>query len=412
MSVDERSQRTWEPTSHPEHATGHPHAEPHKGRKGVVRTLHHDVSQRPHVLVWEVTRACQLACKHCRADAFTTPDPRQLSTAEGKRLLDDFAAYGTPRPIVILSGGDAFERQDLEELIAYGTGLGLPMALSPSATPLLTDERLASVREAGIKAFSLSLDGATAETHDSFRGFPGTYAATLEAAKLVVKHGFRFQINTTICENNVAELPQLLARTMEMGAHMWYVLFLVPMGRGSNLRALGPEEMEDVLHWLHDVSDRIAVKVTEAPNYRRVAIERDDARVAGRPLPERGELHRRLTKETTRLLGEVTERRPPRPPIGVNSGRGFAFVDHIGDVYPSGFLPHKCGSVRQQPFHEIYAKAPMMQALRDPSTYSGKCGVCEFNWICGGSRARAYAMLGDPLASDPTCIYIPDGWEG
>lgn len=385
--------------------TAHPHA--HGARKGVVRTLHHDAAERPHVIVWEVTRACQLACLHCRADAFTKPDPRQLTTQQGKALLDGFAAYGTPRPIVILSGGDAFERPDLEELIAHGTSIGLPIALSPSVTPLLTDERLASVREAGVKAFSLSLDGATAATHDSFRGIDGTFASTLEAAELVVRHGFRFQINTTICRNNLRELPALLARTIELRAHMWYLLFLVPMGRGSNLEPLNGEEMEDVLHWLHDVSNRIAVKVTEAPNYRRVAIQRDDALAAGLPLPERGPLHAWLTQEMERLLGHLTDRRPPRPPIGVNSGRGFAFVDHIGDVYPSGFLPHRCGSVKERPFSEIYSNAPMMRALRDPSGYSGKCGVCEFNWVCGGSRARAHAMLGDALASDPTCVHRP-----
>ena len=397
------------PGAHPGHPGGHPGEtdHPHLARKGVVRTLRHDPGERPHVLVWEVTRACQLACRHCRADAFTRADPRQLTTEQGKALLDDFASYGTPRPIVILSGGDAFERDDLEELIAYGTSIGLPMALSPSVTPLLTDERLASVREAGVKAFSISLDGATAETHDSFRGIDGTFADSLEAAQLVVKPGFPFQANTTICRNNLRELPQILATVKSMGAWMWYLLFLVPMGRGSNLEPLTPDEMEDVLHWLHDVSDRIAVKVTEAPNYRRVAIQRDDARAAGGPMPATGELHAWLMAETDRLLGEVTERPPPPPPIGVNSGRGFAFVDHIGDVYPSGFLPYKCGSVKERPFSEIYAEAPMMKALRDPSSYSGKCGVCEFNWICGGSRARAHAMLGDPLASDPTCIWQP-----
>lgn len=373
-----------------------------------MRTLHHDPGERPHVIVWEVTRACQLACKHCRADAFLRADPRQLTTEQGKALLDDFAAYGTPRPIVIFSGGDAFERPDLEELIAYGKSVGLPIALSPSVTPLLTDERLASVRAAGVNAFSISLDGATPETHDSFRGIDGTFADSMEAAKLVVKHGFRFQVNTTICKNNLHELPYILKTVKEMGAWMWYLLFLVPMGRGSNLEPLSPEEMEDVLHWLHDVSDRIAVKVTEAPNYRRVAIQRDDARAAGKPMPKTGELHDWLMRTTDELLGEVTERRPPRPPIGVNSGRGFAFVDHIGDVYPSGFLPVRCGSVKEQPFHEVYAEAPMMKALRDPAGYSGKCGQCEFNWICGGSRARAYAMAGDPLASDPTCIWQPE----
>lgn len=380
---------------------------PSKARRGVVRTLHHDPGDRPHVVVWEVTRACQLACRHCRADAFTKADPRQLTTAEGKALLEDLAGYGTPHPIVVLSGGDAFERSDLEELIAHGSSLGLPMALSPSVTPLLTDERLGSVREAGVKAFSISLDGATAQTHDSFRGIDGTFADSLSAAELVLKHGFRFQVNTTVCRNNVHELPQILRTVLGMGAGMWYLLFLVPMGRGSNLEPLDAEEMEDVLHWIHDVSDRIAVKVTEGPSYRRVALQRDDARAAGLPLPPTGELHAQLRAQTAALLGEAGERRPPRPPIGVNSARGFAFVDHVGDVYPSGFLPYLCGSVREQPFSAIYAESPMMQALRDPSTYSGKCGVCEFNWICGGSRARAHAMLGDPLASDPTCSWQP-----
>ncbi|TRY19480.1 TIGR04053 family radical SAM/SPASM domain-containing protein [Tessaracoccus rhinocerotis] len=380
---------------------------PSKARRGVVRTLHHDPGDRPHVVVWEVTRACQLACRHCRADAFTKADPRQLTTAEGKALLEDLAGYGTPHPIVVLSGGDAFERSDLEELIAHGSSLGLPMALSPSVTPLLTDERLGSVREAGVKAFSISLDGATAQTHDSFRGIDGTFADSLSAAELVLKHGFRFQVNTTVCRNNVHELPQILRTVLGMGAGMWYLLFLVPMGRGSNLEPLDAEEMEDVLHWIHDVSDRIAVKVTEGPSYRRVALQRDDARAAGLPLPPTGELHAQLRAQTAALLGEAGERRPPRPPIGVNSARGFAFVDHVGDVYPSGFLPYQCGSVREQPFSAIYAESPMMQALRDPSTYSGKCGVCEFNWICGGSRARAHAMLGDPLASDPTCSWQP-----
>lgn len=386
--------------------------EPSKGEPGphhhkVVRTLHHDAGDRPHLVVWEVTRACQLVCRHCRADAQHTAHPEQLTTAQGKALLDDLAGSGTPRPMVILSGGDAFERDDLEELIAYGTKIGLAMSLSPSVTPLLTDQRLASVREAGVKAFSLSLDGATPQTHDAFRGFAGTFDATMEAAKLVRKHGFRFQVNTTITKGNTPELPRILETVMGMEAHMWYLLFLVPMGRGSSLEPLDPAETEDVLHWLHDISDRIAVKVTEAPNYRRVALQRDDARTAGEPMPATGPLHAKLTAETLELLGEGGNRRPPRPAIGVNSGNGFAFIDHIGHVYPSGFLPFDCGSIHDTPFSEIYRTAPMMRALRDPNSYEGKCGVCEYNWICGGSRARAYAMTGNPLGSDPTCVWEP-----
>ncbi|RMB61588.1 TIGR04053 family radical SAM/SPASM domain-containing protein [Tessaracoccus antarcticus] len=373
----------------------------------VVRQLHHDVNDRPHVVVWEVTRACQLACRHCRADAQPLPHPRQLTTAQGKDLLDDIAASGMPRPMVILSGGDAFERPDLAELIAHGTSRGLAMSLSPSVTPLLTDAKLAEVREAGVKAFSLSLDGATAATHDAFRGFPGTFDATLEAATLVRKHGFRFHVNTTITAGNVHEMPALLETVMGMGAHMWYLLFLVPMGRGTDMQPLDPDAMEDVLNWLHDVSDRVAVKVTEAPAYRRLALQREAARVDRTPMPTTGELHAQLTADTLARLGECTDRRVPRPPIGVDAGRGFAFIDHIGEVFPSGFLPLPCGSVHESPFSEIYRTSPTMQRLRRTAEFTGKCGTCQYNAICGGSRARTHAMTGDAFSSDPSCPFEP-----
>ena len=375
----------------------------------VVRQLHHDVNDRPHVVVWEVTRACQLACKHCRADAQPLPDPRELTTSQGKKLLDDIATSGMPRPMVIISGGDAFERPDLSELIKYGTTQGLAMSLSPSVTPLLTDAKLAEVREAGVKAFSLSLDGATAATHDAFRGFAGTFDASLEAAELITKHGFRFQVNSTITADNVLELPALLETVIGMGANLWYTFFLVPMGRGTDMQPLAPKDMEDVLNWLHDVSDRIAVKVTEAPAYRRLALQRQAARVNGTPMPVTGELHARLTADTLQRLGECTDRRVPRPPIGVDAGRGFAFIDHIGEVFPSGFLPLACGSVHDKPFSEIYRTSPTMQRLRRTTEFSGKCGICEFSTICGGSRARTHAMTGDAFGSDPSCTWIPMG---
>lgn len=386
----------------------HPHS--------LVRTLHHDLNERPFLLVWEVTRACQLVCRHCRADAHFKPDPMQLSTDEGKRLLDDIASYGAPRPMVILSGGDAFERDDLAELIQHGTDAGLGISLSPSVTPKFTDERLAAVREAGTKAMSLSLDGATAATHDHFRGIDGTFDQSVEAAKLIRKHGFRFQVNTTICADNLDELPAILETVINMEAHLWYVLFLVPMGRGSHLSPLTPEQEEDVLNWLHDVSDWINVKVTEAPNYRRIVLQRDaelDGKIArdGNPHPKRGPLYDKLLAETIERLGEPAEKKRRRPPIGVNSGRGFAFIDHVGNVHPSGFLPYVAGNVRQRSFKDIYQNDPTFQALRDPSQYKGKCAVCEFNDVCGGSRARALAMNGDMLTSDPTCVYEPKGVE-
>lgn len=369
-----------------------------------VRQVKHDLNAKPFIAIWEVTRACQLVCKHCRADAQHQPAPGQLTTAQGKALLDSLASYEKPRPLVVLTGGDPFERDDLEELTAYGTSLGLNVSLSPSVTPRLTRQRLQGLREAGGSAVSLSLDGARAETHDEFRGFGGTHAATLGAAKVINEIGFRLQINSTITKRTVREAPELLARVIEMGAKLWSVFFLVPTGRGANLQSLSPQEREDALWWLADVSDRVAIKTTEAPSYRRVVMQK-----ARGETYEGGELYRFLTQRTTELLGAHPETpRRPRPPMAINAGSGFVFIDHVGDVYPNGFLPLKCGNVKDVALPEIYRESPTFQALRDPAQWSRKCAVCEFAHVCGGSRSTAYAITGDPLASDPTCAYIPE----
>ncbi|MDO5031469.1 TIGR04053 family radical SAM/SPASM domain-containing protein [Corynebacterium sp.] len=369
----------------------------------VVRRVRHDINAKPFIVIWEVTRACQLVCKHCRADAQHEPAPGQLSTAEGKALLDSLATYDKPRPLVVFTGGDPFERGDLEELTAYGTSLGLNVSLSPSVTPRLTRERLEGLRAAGGSAVSLSLDGATAASHDYFRGFSGTFAKTVEMAQVVTDVGFRLQINSTITANNVREAPLMLKRVIEMGAKLWSVFFLVPTGRGTGLEALSPQQREDAMHWLHDVSDRVAIKTTEGPQYRRIVIQAQQ----GVPY-EGGELYRFLTEETQRVLGESgQQRRRPRPPMAINAGSGFVFIDHVGDVYPNGFLPMHCGSIKEQPLPEIYQHSPVFQKLRDPQQWSGKCSVCEFAEVCGGSRSTAFAMTGDPLASDPTCAYVP-----
>lgn len=372
----------------------------------MVRQVRHDLNVKPFIAIWEVTRACQLVCRHCRADAQHEPAPGQLSTEEGFALLDSLATYDHPRPLVVLTGGDPFERGDLTELTRYGTGLGLNISLSPSVTPRLTRDRLVELREAGGSALSLSLDGAVAETHDHFRGFAGTFDQTVEMARVVTDVGYRLQINSTLTAGNVREAPALLARVIDMGARLWSVFFLVPTGRGAGLGALDADEREEVLHWLHDVSDRVAIKTTEAPQYRRVVLQRTQGRGY-----EGGELHRYLTAETTRLLGErPTTPRRPRPPMAVNAGSGFVFIDHLGDVYPNGFLPLHCGNVKETPLPEIYSDSPVFRSLRDPSTWLGKCSVCEFATVCGGSRSTAYAITGDPLASDPTCSHVPAAW--
>ncbi|WP_104084077.1 TIGR04053 family radical SAM/SPASM domain-containing protein [Cryobacterium sp. Y11] len=376
-------------------------------RKRPVRLLHHDAAERPFIVIWEVTRACQLVCTHCRADAIRTRNPFELSTAQGKTLLDDLASFGTPRPLVVLTGGDPFERPDLPELVAHGTALGLSMALSPSVTPKLTREVLVELHDAGAKAVSLSLDGASAATHDAFRGVDGVFDETMIAARLVREIGYRLQINTTVTANNVHELPAILKTVLELGTTLWSVFFLVPTGRGKLLQALTAEQEEEVLHWMHDVSELVAIKATEAPHYRRIAIQRAGVADLDAAFPV-GPLRTVLRRDTAELLtGDEPKRRAARAPIDVNSGRGFAFVDHVGMVYPSGFLPVAVGCVRDQPFPEIYRDADLLQDLRSPDNFGGRCGRCEFRVVCGGSRSHAFAVTGDPLAADPSCAYEP-----
>lgn len=377
-----------------------------------VRRLHHDTADRPFIVIWEVTRACALACLHCRADAILRRDPRELTTAEGFRLLEQLASFGTPRPLVVLTGGDPFERPDLTDLVAHGTSLGLSMALAPSVTPRLDREILTRLRDAGAKAVSVSLDGATAATHDAFRGVDGVFDATTTAIATIRDLGLRLQVNTTVSAGTVEELPAVLRRVLDAGASLWSLFFLVPTGRGRLLKALSAEEQEDVLHWLHDIGDLVAVKATEAAHFRRLALQRAAAVEAGRDLDEAfppGPLRLRLREATAEALGDADrQRRSPRAPTDVNAGRGFAFVDHVGDVYPSGFLPLRAGSVREDDFPTLYRSTRLLQDLREPTRFGGRCGVCEYQDVCGGSRAQAYAATGDPLAEDPTCPYVPE----
>jgi len=372
-----------------------------------IRTLRQNLDDRPFIVIWELTRACALVCAHCRADAQHHRDPLELTTEEGRRLLDDLAAYEPPRPMVVFTGGDPFERADLEELVAYGTAAGLHISLAPSVTPLLTGDRLERLRGAGTSAVSLSLDGAGATTHDGFRGVDGVFERTLEAAREVVRAQLRLQVNTTVTAANVDELPRILDTVVELGASLWSVFFLVPTGRGRDLGALGAEDVEEVLHWLHEIGGRVAVKATEAPQFRRIAMQRASVEDPDSSFPP-GSLRRRLRAATTPVGPDSSDRqRMPRPPLDVNAGRGFAFVDHHGSVQPSGFLPVSAGSIRSRPFSEIYRDAPLFRSLRDPDNLGGRCGRCEFRENCGGSRSRAYAATGDPLAEDPGCAYVP-----
>ncbi len=347
----------------------------------------------PFIVIWETTQACDLACKHCRAAAVPLRDRDELSTAEAKELIDDIASM-RPQPNFVLTGGDPMKRPDLEEIIRYAAKVkGLRISITPSATPLVTRERIEACAEAGLARWAFSIDGATAETHDFFRGQEGSFAITLRAIEDLRRLGLPLQINTTVSRYNKDALPELGALVANLGAVLWSVFFLVPVGRGRAQDALGPRETEDALTWLEEFARSAAcdVKTTEAPQWRRVLRQR------------RGD------DESTIRHGMDRVGRAPRP---VTDGDGFIFISHKGNVYPSGFLPLALGNVRRTPLSELYRTSDVLLALRDRTRLRGKCRICEYREICGGSRSRAYAITGDYLESDPYCPHLPDPTAG
>lgn len=348
-----------------------------------VRPSSNFFEQAPFITFWEVTRACDLACLHCRASAISRRDPRELTHEQGLRLLDEVAHSGCP--VVVLTGGDPAKREDLVSLVRYGTALGLRMCLTPSATPLVTRQLLTELRDAGLSRLAVSLDGATASAHDDFRGVTGSFSRTFEILREAKALGLTTQINTTITHHNLEQLETIAALIGELGIELWSVFFVVPTGRGADLDLLEPNLVEGLLERLAAISEHAPfdVKTTAAPQFRRVLLQRKVKR-----------------EHITGIADGIG-----RAPRGVNDGQGIAFISHRGEVSPSGFLPIVCGSYEQ--FTSIYREHPLFRQLRSADDLEGKCGVCEFRKICGGSRARAYALSHDVLGHDPACAYLP-----
>jgi radical SAM protein len=353
----------------------------------------------PFIVIWETTRACALACVHCRAEAIPRGDPHELTTEEGCRLIDRVAAFGDPPPILVLTGGDPFRRSDLLPLVAHGARRGVPVSLTPSGTAAVTETRLRALRDAGLARLAVSLDGATPEAHDAFRGVRGSHRYTMRILDHARALGLSLQINTTVCRQTVDGLSDLVPQLEAIRPVLWALFFLIPVGRARAGQALAAEEIEGVLHWAAALADRAAfgVKTTEAPHYLRVVAAR---RRAARLDP--GVDHAPV--EGTRGARPDTIGRAGR---AVTDGNGFVFIDHLGHVCPSGFLPIPVANVRDQDLVSVYREDPLFRALRDPARLGGRCGRCEYRERCGGSRARAYAATGDPLAEDPGCAYRP-----
>lgn len=359
-------------------------------------------AQAPVIAIWEVTRACDLVCTHCRADSQADPHPEQLSTAEGEALLahirEEFGAI-----LLVITGGDPLKRPDLMHLIAHGDRLGLRLAVTPSATPLLTPAAIARMKEAGARRMAISLDGADQATHDLFRGVPGTWRRTVAALEAARELGIETQINSTIGAHNRHQIADLARLCDWYGVSLWSVFQLVPTGRAKTGMMVAAEEHEAVYRELAaiaaDPATRFAVKTTAGQPFYRVQVQ-----AGGRPKAG-------LVPLDPRTPGEGSDARGGRrfASSGVNDGNGFVFVSHTGEICPSGFLPLVRGNVRTHRLAEVYRDDTIFRRLRDPDRFTGKCGICEFNRICGGSRSRTYNLTGDPFGSDPTCLWQPEG---
>jgi AdoMet-dependent heme synthase len=372
-----------------------------------IRRPKFDVAERPFIVIWEMTRACDLACAHCRAEAMPWRDPRELSTAEARDLIDEIAAFGLPAPLLVLTGGDPMKRPDLSELVSYAAHRHVPVAFSPSVTPLVTPRAITDLRACGLKALSLSLDGASAQAHDAFRGVEGVFDRTMELWEAARAAGLKVQINTTVARRNLHELPAIAGLVLEHGAMVWSAFFLVPIGRGVALEQISPEQCEDVMHFLCDLGQVIPVKTTEAHHFRRVVAERTILERRG--LAPESVLHLGPTYRALRAARSSwpATRLNRRSPMDVNAGRGFVFISHVGTVHGSGFLPVSAGNVREDSLSRIYRESQLFRDLRDLSALQGRCARCEFAAACGGSRSRAFAMTGDVRAEDALCAYVP-----
>jgi len=355
---------------------GHP---PHSRPKAQQSTL--------RLVAWETTRNCNLSCIHCRASATTGPHSGELDTAEAFRLLDQIADVGDP--IVILTGGEPLLRKDIFDIAAYGTAKGLRMVMAPNGT-LITEAVAKKLIDSGIKRISISLDGATPQSHDSFRKVDGAFDGAVAAMKIAKKAGLDFQVNTTITKTNLEEIPKIQELAVSLGAVAHHIFLLVPTGRGKYIvdKEINAAEYEETLNWFYDQRDKtpLELKATCAPHYYRI-------------LRQRAGKEGKSVSFDTHGLDAVTR--------GCLGGIGFCFVSHRGDVQPCGFLAANCGNVRRQSFADIWHHAEVFKNLRNFDKLKGKCNPCEFKRVCGGCRARAYEATGDYLAEEPLCSYLP-----
>lgn len=370
-------------------------------RMAVEKSEIPDFGQAPFLVLWELTRACAQACAHCRAEAVRHRHPEELTTQEGEQLLDEIARFGSPLPLLVLTGGDPLRRPDVYDLVEAAARRGFHVTLTPSGTAAATRDKLVRLKEAGLARLAVSLDGSIPEVHDAFRRVRGSYGWTMKIVESAQAIGLPLQIHSTVTRQNLSDLPAIASLIEQFGIALWALFFLVPTGRGRPEAQITPWEAERFLNDLYDLAEGLPfeVKTTAAPHYRRVVLER-----------QRG--FRRDGRNGRAAPPQSMANAPAPDGIflardGVNDGKGCVFIDHLGEVCPSGFLPLSAGNVRQASLVELYRNHELFSELRDPELLKHRCGICPYRDLCGGSRARAYAISGDYLAADPLCFYYP-----
>jgi radical SAM protein len=347
-----------------------------------------DYAQTPLNIYWEMTQACALACKHCRAEAMPHAHPDQLSFNEAVSLIRQISEFGQPMPHLILTGGDPLERPDLYEILGEARRTGIGVSITPAATSALTREVLERLKAHGIEGLGLSLDGSASGRHDNIRGVAGTFDRTMQAIRWAQELEIPLQVNTLVAKETADDMPAIYELLKPFAVARWSLFFLISVGRGRVLEALAPLDAERLMSWIYEIAKTapFLVATTEAPSYRRLAIER---------MREEGKSGEQIRQSST-ARG-----------FGIRDGHGILFISHTGEICPAGFLPLAAGSVRRDRLVDVYRRTPLFESLHEPARFYGRCGVCEYRALCGGSRARAFSATGDPLATDPLCDYQP-----
>ncbi|MFQ5912929.1 MAG: TIGR04053 family radical SAM/SPASM domain-containing protein [Nitrospinota bacterium] len=373
---------------------------------GITKPALHglDFARTPFLVVWEVTQACDLACHHCRAEARPWRHPCELTTEEGMALLEEVRKFG--RVLFVLSGGDPLYRPDIYDFIRHGTKIGLRMTITPSGTKLVKKEMVQRMKEEGLARLAASLDGHDRESHDGFRGVAGSFDWTMNCIRWARGAGLEVQVNTTVTRFNQDHIREVGERLRHEGVCLWSVFFLVPVGRGLKHDMVSPAKHEELFHLLYDMRKEMPfdIKTTAAQHFRRLVLQR--AAFERKQLSPQGHEEEQLQPDFWTDFDSNSDG-IGRASKGVNDGNGFVFISHVGDVFPSGFLPVSAGNARERSIVEIYRQSEMFTSLRQVSAFKGKCGYCDYAEVCGGSRARAYALTGDYLASEPYCTYHP-----